>query len=45
MTAMGIGANAAGMLGMPMMSSDDTLQKWLDNGPATMLSELGVPGG
>lgn len=39
----GIGANAAGMLGMPMMSDEKTYDIWMRNGPAKMLAELGVP--
>jgi ATP adenylyltransferase len=36
------GANACGMMGLPMMSSQETQQKWIDVGSAKILSELGV---
>lgn len=39
----GVGANATAMMGMPMMSDRGILQMWIDNGPARVLRELGVP--
>lgn len=39
----GIGANATAMMGMPMMATREILQLWIDNGPARVLRELGVP--
>ena len=38
----GVGANACGRRGLPMMSSQETQQEWIDVGPAKILSELGV---
>ena len=38
----GVGANAAGMMGLPMMSTEETMQKWIDAGPANVLANLGV---
>lgn len=39
----GVGANATAMMGIPMMSDREILQIWLENGPARVLKELGVP--
>ena len=39
----GIGANAAGMMGMPTISNSMLFKKWTDIGPAEVLSRLGVP--
>ncbi|KAL2166786.1 hypothetical protein VTG60DRAFT_2139 [Thermothelomyces hinnuleus] len=39
----GLSTNAAGMLGMVWISSEDKLKAWLDRGPAAVLARLGVP--
>jgi ATP adenylyltransferase/5',5'''-P-1,P-4-tetraphosphate phosphorylase II len=41
----GVGANAAGMLGMPTISNSMLLKKWTDIGPTKVLRELGVSTG
>ncbi|OIW29322.1 hypothetical protein CONLIGDRAFT_669221 [Coniochaeta ligniaria NRRL 30616] len=39
----GADANAAGMLGMVWLSDEDRLKKWLEVGPADVLTQCGVP--
>lgn len=41
----GIGANSAGMMGMPTISNEKLLETWMNIGPAKVLRELGVPAG
>lgn len=38
----GVGANAAGMLGMIWVQSEDSMEKWLEIGPQNVLREAGV---
>lgn len=39
----GVTANGMGMLGMPLMGSEEVLEKWKSLGPSRCLRELGVP--
>lgn len=39
----GVGANAAGMLGMVWVNNEEKVKTWLARGPAAMLARLGVP--
>lgn len=39
----GADANAAGMLGMVWVKSEETMRLWTENGPAHVLSEVGIP--
>ncbi|KAK4245716.1 hypothetical protein C7999DRAFT_16125 [Corynascus novoguineensis] len=39
----GLSTNAAGMLGMVWISSEDKLDVWLERGPANVLAQVGVP--
>jgi ATP adenylyltransferase len=38
-----IGANAASMLGMVWVQNEETMDIWLERGPANVLARLGVP--
>lgn len=40
----GADTNAAGMLGMVWVHSEDRMKVWLEHGPANVLGQLGVPG-
>lgn len=39
----GVGANAASMLGMVWVHNEETMNIWLERGPANVLARLGVP--
>lgn len=39
----GIDTNAAGMLGMVWVKSEEKMNIWLERGPANVLAQLGVP--